>query len=392
MWIFIEPLDVLFFRDTRPFGAGEIHRAKSLFPPSPYALQGAIRSKILVEQGISFESFRNGKVSQDIKDALGSPEGLGDKFKMKGAFLVDNTLPSPQFYFQAPADVLTGENRLAILQPTNKLPDFSWDISSKGLLPIWTRERGPLSPLQGLLSEKELTYYLTLDNASLMAEKEKTLWASELRVGIGRDKLRGTAEDGKLYMAEFVRLHKGCGFSIEVEGVNGLLPEDGLLSLGGEARCVRYKKTDPINLDSIWEKVKEKLEEKKKDNIYRFKLYLLTPAIFDKEYGWLPNFIDKGSLQGRLGGLQFKLISAAINKPVYIGGWELAKKEGPRPMRKAVPAGSVYFLELLNGGLDELKEIFWFKSILYNDQKGESLTMEGKIGLGISLTGGWDYV
>ena len=35
----------------------------------------------------------------------------------------------------------------------------------------------------------------------------------------------------------------------------------------------------------------------------------------------------------------------------------------PKPMRKAVPAGAVYYFRLVQGSLEELKDIFHFKSI-----------------------------
>ena len=47
MRILIEPNDVLLFRESKPFLAGEGHLARSVFP-LPQAIAGAIRSKILL--------------------------------------------------------------------------------------------------------------------------------------------------------------------------------------------------------------------------------------------------------------------------------------------------------------------------------------------------------
>jgi CRISPR-associated protein Cmr3 len=47
MWIKIEPLDVLLFRESKPFSAGENFRAAGRFPPSSLPLVGAIRSRAL---------------------------------------------------------------------------------------------------------------------------------------------------------------------------------------------------------------------------------------------------------------------------------------------------------------------------------------------------------
>jgi CRISPR-associated protein Cmr3 len=41
MQIVIRPMDVWLFRDGKPFMAGEDHAAETLFPPSPFTLQGS---------------------------------------------------------------------------------------------------------------------------------------------------------------------------------------------------------------------------------------------------------------------------------------------------------------------------------------------------------------
>ena len=46
-WMLIEPGDVWSFRDGRPLLAGGGSITRSLFPPAPLTVQGAIRSLIL---------------------------------------------------------------------------------------------------------------------------------------------------------------------------------------------------------------------------------------------------------------------------------------------------------------------------------------------------------
>ena len=62
------------------------------------------------------------------------------------------------------------------------------------------------------------------------------------------------------------------------------------------------------------------------------KVVFLTPAYF--RYGWLPDaawFVDA-------------LQAVAVTHPTCLGGWDLAHQK-PRPIRRYVPAGSVYYLE-----------------------------------------------
>ena len=86
-----------------------------------------------------------------------------------------------------------------------------------------------------------------------------------------------------------------------------------------------------------------------------FKLYLSTPAIFKK--GWLPEWMDENDLIGEYGGLKLKLLTASIGKTISIGGFDM-KVRKPKPMRKAVPAGSVYYFKIVEGDLQKVFEIF----------------------------------
>jgi CRISPR-associated protein Cmr3 len=92
----------------------------------------------------------------------------------------------------------------------------------------------------------------------------------------------------------------------------------------------------------------------------RFKLYLSTPAVFDK--GWKASWMESGEYNG----LQFNLLGASIGRPLSLGGFNL-KERRPKQMHKAVPPGSVYYFELKNGQLRdhfaEMKAAFHGKSL-----------------------------
>ena len=134
----------------------------------------------------------------------------------------------------------------------------------------------------------------------------------------------------------------GLSFLVEFDGLG--LPEKGLLKLGGEGKAVSY-----ANINSLHEIVCPDISN-------QFKLVLTTPAFFKN--GWLPSWIDEKTLQGELKGIKLKLLVAAVGKPQYIGGWDM-KNNRPKPMRKAVPAGSVYYFEILDDDIDgsKLQEI-----------------------------------
>jgi CRISPR-associated protein Cmr3 len=222
----------------------------------------------------------------------------------------------------------------------------------------------------------------------------RELSKDELRVGIEFGGLR-TAAEGKFYSVQFLRLEEDndrkVGFLMRIKGVEGLnLPSEGLLRLGGEARASSYSEVS----DTLSEAMKGLVEGihlvRALTGQNRFKLYVASPGIFQQ--GWLPDILVKRDEDYILacGSLEFRMVSAAVGKPVSIGGWDLANNQ-PRTMKKAVPAGSVYFFEksgdpLSGADVETLKERFHFKSILTNN--GE-LTEEGKAGYGLVFLGAW---
>ncbi len=61
-------------------------------------------------------------------------------------------------------------------------------------------------------------------------------------------------------------------------------------------------------------------------------------------------------------GIKIKLITAAIGKPLNIGGWDIVQN-APKIMRRAVPAGSVYYFKLIEGTGEEVLQKFNHQNI-----------------------------
>ncbi len=116
MNVFIEPSDVLLFRDGRPFSAGEGHRARSLFPPTPNTMQGVIRSKVLAERCGRYQSYREGcaqcpeQQTCTIPEEIGRPDQQGrgnyGAMQIKGPLIAQREASSLDVHFPVPADVV----------------------------------------------------------------------------------------------------------------------------------------------------------------------------------------------------------------------------------------------------------------------------------------------
>jgi CRISPR-associated protein Cmr3 len=147
-----------------------------------------------------------------------------------------------------------------------------------------------------------------------------------------------------------------------------------LQPLGGERRLAEWRGEKEAKAG--WS------PSKKPDSVTRLRMILATPAIFSK--GWLPGWIDKESLRGVIPGssVEVRLVSAVLDRWKPVSGWSYEKgKHGPKPLRRMVPAGSVYFFEIVDKRpLDW--EALWLRSVCDDAQ-------DRKDGFGSALWGIW---
>jgi len=382
--IFIEPLDVLFFRDGRPFTAGEQHFAQSIFPPTSLTFQGAIRTKILKQKGI-LTNFDKLKAFWESKDEIcqiigSSQDGNYGKLRIKGPFIAKKEKDKIIEHFIAPLDIVRAKetNNFYMLRPLKEnlfISDITEDF--RNLSSLWVRKKQIFEKATGYISETDLEKYLVNTVSEIQLVSEDSFLARDLRLGIALKEGKKISEEGLLYMAEFLKLKEGWGFTLDIYLENEkdlnkeMFPESGFLSLGGERRAVFYFKINERNWLSLKEKIEEKINKTK-----RFKLILLSPAYLDK--GWYATWMKNGEKEG----VKFKWVSACVGNFIPIGGWNLANKGYPKPMRKSIPAGSVYFFEL-EKGINKLFKLFWLNSISEKYRE---------IGFGLTLIGHWDYI
>jgi CRISPR-associated protein Cmr3 len=402
--VFIEPSDVLLFRDGRPFSAGEGHRARSIFPPTPNTMQGVIRSKVLSDRCGRYETYKNDCNGCDkqpnctIPDEIGRPaqngRGSYGNLQIRGAIIAkyEETKVTP--YFPVPADVVevkeksgqkkSSKFRLRFLQPlSHKLygdNDLSDDPQSK-LLPLWTQETTPVEGVQGYWEQKDLQNYLLEEYPSITQyTKADTLYLRESRYGIDIDNARQTVKEGQLYQTEFIRCEKNIGLYTEVDGVSNL--GGNLIAIGGENRAAQCHHLDQQKRVD-WTQFTHDLE-KKLEQADGFKIYFATPTIFDA--GWLPNWLSKNDLSGAYHGVQVQLVAASVPRYQTIGGWDVAYNR-PKPTNRAIPAGSVYYFKYDKNNVkpSEIIKAFHWKNIA--DESNDV-----QIGFGLSLVGVWNYL
>ncbi len=338
-WIFIEPTDVWLFRDSRSFTAGEGHRAESVFPPTPFTVQGAIRSCILGSSSVDWVAFKEQSTepAREMGQRIGYP-GSGDigQIDLAGPFLArSDTGQAPERvvrYVPLPTDVMKvkGEQRYITLQPTRDV-SFKTNWPAEGLAPLWAREGDDLErPRDRLwLAETELQKYL--NGQPFTPTKSEDLFLIEPRIGIGVDYDLGRPdpEQSMLYQAGFVRPKKNVGLLVRLNGQS--MPADsGLLKLGGEARSASYTTLHDQQIE---------VSSGELQPTSRLKLLFLTSAHFTD--GWQPM---GGDWSQAFDGASVQLVAAAVRRPQRIGGWDIVRGR-PKVMRGYVTPGSVYYFE-----------------------------------------------
>jgi CRISPR-associated protein Cmr3 len=74
---------------------------------------------------------------------------------------------------------------------------------------------------------------------------------------------------------------------------------------------------------------------------------------------------------------------------VPVSGWDL-KERRPKQIRYAVPAGSVYFFDVLDGPISRAAaESLWLRPI-GDDLDGEEAGQNDRDGYGLAVPGTWD--
>ncbi len=363
----LEPLDVLFLRDGRPFGAAT-HGKSTL--PMPQTVAGAVWTALLDAAGCDFSRFvdlvRGGtQIREAMQETCGTPWIAS--VKVRGPWLarltakeneIEVLVPVPTVLHAEKATTTQEDNsrlhRLSPLSP-DRLPGWQALESFPGLWPLWLRCNRPTEPASGYLTSEGLRAFLHGEPVTLdQRVKPEELFDFDRRTGIGIQPDRLSAEEGLIYGASFLTLRTDVFFYVDVivpdDGDHSLLDTIKTLPLGGEGRRVRstmlretYRWPEPASHEGNRKPL----------------LVLTTPGCFTA--GWRPAVLNG------------QLLAAAVPGSLSVSGWDLARG-GPKPNRFAAQAGSVFFL---NEPLDP-----WPETLSDNDRDAQQ-------GWGCYLKGVW---
>lgn len=344
-YYWIDALAPLVFRSGKPFGAQS--DTEDIVFPLPSVAAGLIRTVWAQQQNHFTGNFTGEFDSENLK-----------QIPSNGLFLAQKDgSDNLKLFAPKPADVIYLKNKktnqVEIVRLSPKEIGNSDDCGCDLHNDLWlvqmddNRKGKPQSGKQFWLLSDYLAW-LNGENISFeQVEKNgATLPAIEVRTHVAIDGATGTSQDGLLFQTaayDFANPkknhHKGwhdtqMGFVIASEC--DLKKETDLVRFGGEGRLSYLCKTELVENPFRPSEIRGN----------RIKLTLLTPAIFGN--GWLPKWLND-DLTGTLPhtSLKVKLKAAAVERWQPVSGWDLANHR-PKPMRKAVSAGAIYWLEIQN--------------------------------------------
>lgn len=374
----LTPLSPLIARDSRPFGVGQGNRVRSMDWISPSVIAGAVRTAVW-----------------KAEDTL-TPDQLKTIEVCGGFPVLDERmyLPRPLDALIHKADEAAGTADVLRVRPMDgnagvRMPHASLVPSAPVGMPEedFKPESGdafwPLEAMAEWLGcEDDQPVSMKLDGLPAPVKEDRT------NVTILPES--GAAEDARLFTTtglDFVRKPKEgtskgrlsqMRIGVRVNfGKYAPLPEHLLVPLGGERRLAEVRMAEAD--EGFWEVPKSLSWTGKK----WLRMVLATPAIFEK--GWLPGWLreEDGKLMGEVpgSGVSVRLVSAVVGRWKPLSGWSYEKgRNGPKALRRMVPAGSVYFFEVLKGG-EDIADL-WLHSVCDCQQ-------DGRDGFGLALWGCW---
>ena len=386
------PDDVLFFRDGKPSTRGADHYLRSLFPPYPSTLYGAVRTRRLLDEGVELSGLRESTWAgrlEGLVAELGIWGGFGS-LALRGPWLIDKDkgplLPAPHDLGVVIEKDAPGEKGKKAGPPrAGKVVRYRADRTDR--TGGWSHPLAPMVPFgaddtpweggAGTEPRAAMGWFLTMTGLAAWRSggvpapedlvHRHALWLDEARTGVGLEERRRYSAEGLLYTFGFIRLGRGISLGFEVNDSG--LRSGGHVRLGGEGRTAALDDGPGFPAANNDFSAKEGL----------ISLCFATPALSESG-AWPPGFAREsdGAIRGTLAGRRLRLVAAVVQGYVTVGGWDVAKNF-PKPLRRALPAGSVFLFE----PEDEATPID-FDGKCFSDFSGEHLDRQG---FGLAVAG-----
>jgi len=386
--------DPIVARDGRPFGDRQGNRMRSLDWPLPSVLAGSLRTALGKSAGRIFSP-------QDAQELL--------QVEVAGPFPRVNA----QLFLPAPEDCIVHPKREPLRATPWSQEKGGCDWPAAGLRPVGLTQTQasedfkpaeapawwPLDRYAAWLTgediafdeqflgpaEKEERTHVKIDPSAGAAEESQLFTTAALalshlpRYRPGGEADRSRAANGAWRQREVapitltarIRAGSWCG--------EAAAKFDALHPLGGERRLVHWRVSADADTWTCPQKIRDALAKAE-----RVRMVLATPAIFRQ--GWKPGWLDEALVGSPPGAnVAMRLVGVSIQRWKAVSGWSLAElpgqPRGPKPVKRMVPAGGVYFFEIIGGSAADLADL-WLEPVSDDEQ-------DRRDGFGLAAWGIW---
>ena len=333
-WFTLSPLDLLMFRDAKPFTPGERAWASGSFPPTGHAISGAI------------QNYLNKKT----------------KLRIRGPFLCFDE----RIYLPRPLHLFRGQPLMPVswLDESDRYRHCLWEMNRPA--PLISRHYDHNRSAK----EKEPAYFPISEILKLLKGEKMNLeegidepWSTEIRPHNTLKSGTRQVKDRDGYFVETgVRMKPGWSLAVSLEIQDPQtqtwrpldIPQATTFRLGGEGHQVLV--TACTQLQQQWQNL-QTISQTNFQSQKRCLAYLVTPGVFVRKkngismcraWPWEWKLATPGNVNAQRG----PLVSVATDKAIPINGrlranhYETdAELSLPAPQVFAAPAGSVYYLE-----------------------------------------------
>jgi CRISPR-associated protein Cmr3 len=346
-WFTLTPLDILMFRDAKPFTPGERAWAGSIFPPNNYAIAGALRNLLqkdylLQLTGVFFAYHQQENVTLYLPRPLNY---VGSKMLHPLMWKPEHCLNQIYWEQTKPCPLTTIKN---ILDIDNQ--ELEKDAQKY-------RQYLPVNVIEKWLETGEITE----EDWQLKIEGEEQPWQGETRPHNSMENGTRTVKSADGYFVEnCIRMLPNWSLAVKIEIINDPhehqnveslinIPNHGLtLKLGGEGHQAILKPCP--QLEQQWQNI-VKLSDYNYQQKRKSLAYLTTPGVFERTQGkiakcrpypweWkLAYTVNQNQKEGNL-------VSVATEKALPISGrFQKNNHSIPAPQVFASPAGTVFYME-----------------------------------------------
>lgn len=280
-WYTITPLDVLMFRDAKPFSPGVRAWARGVFPPSGHTLAGAIRSLLQTDAKVILRGpfLCREQPFHCHREMLYFPTPLG----------FDPTAePAPAELTPLPWD--TGHALGGLLQsdPERVQPmvQASWDLNRGGSKQTRYSAYLPYPTIVHYLQTGRITPE-QWQQAQLKETESPVPWQTETRSHNALEQGTRQVKDADGYFVEnAVRLKDGWSLAVGIAPLDKeqplSLPDRTVFQLGGEGHQALLERASV--LDDQWQTL-QTLSHQNFQQAGRAISYLITPGVFERCHG-----------------------------------------------------------------------------------------------------------